>query len=85
MDAAAMDSQLKDMMVDLLFLDLTPDEIETETPLSEYGIDSFLMLELIVGIEETFDVRFPQGEIKPEMLRTVASLRTAIQAKLAES
>ena len=79
-----MDTQLKELLVERLFLDLDPSDIETETELSEYGVDSFLLLELIVAIEEMFDVRFQQTDITSETLKSIASLRQLIESKKSE-
>ena len=45
-----LEDQLKALIVERLFLDIDPSEIETETELSEYGVDSFLLLELVVAM-----------------------------------
>ena len=47
-------AQLKELIVERLFLDINPEDIEDEVELSEYGVDSFLLLELIVAMEEMF-------------------------------
>ena len=80
-----MDEQLKALIVERLFLEIKPADIATETPLAEYGVDSFLLQELIVGIEEQFGVRFLPEDITADNLKSVASLRDLIQKKLAES
>jgi acyl carrier protein len=79
-----MDTQLKELLVERLFLEIDPTDIETETELSEYGVDSFLLLELIVAIEEMFDVRFQQTDITSETLKSIASLRLLIERKKSE-
>ena len=75
------EESLKQLIVERLFLEIKPAEIETETPLSEYGIDSFLLLELIVAMEEIFEVKFEQTDITSETLRSVATLAALIRAK----
>ena len=79
-----MDTQLKELLVERLFLEIDPTDIETETELSEYGVDSFLLLELIVAIEEMFDVRFQQTDITSDTLKSIASLRELIESKKSE-
>ena len=44
--------QIKELLVERLFLDIEPQSIEDEKPLAEYGVDSFLLLEMIVAMEE---------------------------------
>ncbi len=81
MKTIEIDQQLKELIVERLFLELDPDEIEAETPLVEYGVDSFLLVELIVAMEEIFVVQFDQSDINAESLSSVASMRELILAK----
>ena len=77
------EGSLKELIVERLFLDIDPQEIETEEALSEYGVDSFLLLELIVAMEEMFEVQFEQADITAEALRSVATLTELIRQKQA--
>lgn len=76
-----MEDQLKELIVDRLFLDIAPGDINTDTELSEYGVDSFYLLEIIVAIEELFAIRFEQEDINSETLKSIASLCQCIKAK----
>ena len=76
-----LEQTLKELIVERLFLDIAPEEIETEKELSEYGVDSFLLLELIVALEETFGVKFEQSDIKAEVLKSVKSLAELVRSK----
>ncbi|MBP5640071.1 MAG: acyl carrier protein [Victivallales bacterium] len=77
----SLEQSLKELIVERLYLDMAPEDIETEKELSEYGIDSFLLLELIVALEETFDVKFEQSDIKAEVLKSVKSLADLVRSK----
>ena len=77
--AATIEQTIKELLVERLFLDIAPSSIEDNTPLSAYGIDSFLLLELIVVMEEVFNVQFEQGDITAESLRTVQSLADLVR------
>lgn len=79
----SLEESLQELIVDRLFLDLDPAAIGADTPLVEYGVDSFLLLELIVALEEMFDVKFDQADINAESLRSVASLAALVRAKQA--
>ncbi len=76
-----LEDQIKELLVERLFLDLQPSQIENDTLLSEYGVDSFLMLELVVAMEEIFAVHFEAADITAEALKTVSSLATLIRSK----
>ena len=77
----SLESQLKQLIVERLFLDIAPEEIETDAPLSDYGFDSFLLLELIVALEEVFEVKFEQSDITADVLKSVASLAALVKSK----
>ena len=77
----SLESQLKELIVERLFLDIAPEEIETDAPLSDYGFDSFLLLELIVALEEVFEVKFEQSDITADVLKSVASLAALVKSK----
>lgn len=79
--AEGLEQQLKELIVERLFLDIAPADIATEAELSEYGVDSFLLLELIVAMEEIFDVKFEPSDITAEVLKSVATLAELIRSK----
>ena len=79
----AIEESLKELIVERLFLDIEPQEIDTETPLADYGVDSFLLLELIVALEEMFEITFEQSDITTETLKSVRTLTDLIGEKRA--
>lgn len=81
--AESIEQSLKELIVERLFLDIEPDDIEDDTELAEYGVDSFLLLELIVAMEEMFEVKFEQTDITTETLKSVSTLADLIRSKQA--
>ena len=77
----AIESTLKELIVERLFLDIEPGDIDDETELAEYGVDSFLLLELIVAMEEIFEIKFDQADITTETLKSVSTLAELIRSK----
>ncbi len=84
MPADSIKQTLKELIVDRLFLDLAPADIGDDTALVEYGVDSFLLLEVIVAIEEEFGVKIEQGDITSETLKSVNSLAELVESKQSE-
>lgn len=80
---AEMEQGLKELIVERLFLDIDPAEIQNDVELVDYGVDSFLLLELIVAIEEMFEVKFEQADITSETLKSVSTLAELIRGKRA--
>ena len=74
-------AQMKELIVERLFLDIKPEDIKDDVELSEYGVDSFLLLELIVAMEEMFEVKFEPSDITAEVLKSVQSLTELIRSK----
>ncbi|HCN09792.1 MAG TPA: hypothetical protein DIT01_17845, partial [Lentisphaeria bacterium] len=50
---------------------------------SDYEVDSFRILELIVAIEAQFSVKFDQADINADTLESIDSLCACIRAKQA--
>jgi acyl carrier protein len=80
---ADMEQGLKELIVERLFLDIDPADIQNDVELVDYGVDSFLLLELIVAIEEMFEVKFEQADITSETLKSVSTLAELIRSKRA--
>jgi acyl carrier protein len=63
--------RLKEMIVERLSLDIAPDEIKDDAPLFSHeneglDLDSVEALEIVVGIEQSFDVTVEEGNYKQE-------------------
>ena len=75
-------SQIKHMIVERLFLNVEADEIPDDAPLMEtYGIDSVALFELVVGLEEEFDVVMEDVEFQIDTFRTVNSIAEFVSEK----
>jgi len=83
MDNATIESRLKNMIVDRLFLKVKPEEIPTGVSLMDaYSVDSVSLLELVVGLEEAFGIQVEDGDFNLKNFSTVAALRDFVRARL---
>lgn len=83
MDKTSIESKLKTMIVERLFLPVAPDAIETEASLiNTYGVDSVCLLELVVGLEEAFGIVIEDGDFDVRNFSSVAALRDFVIARL---
>jgi aryl carrier protein AsbD len=58
-----------------------PENLKEEDGIyDDLGIDSIMVLQLIIYIEEEFGIEVPEDSIDPEVFETVGSLVTFIQA-----
>lgn len=83
MDTATIETKLKEMIVERLFLNVAPADIRTDASLIDaYGVDSVCLLELVVGLEEAFGVVIEDGDFDVRNFISVAALRDFVQARL---
>lgn len=83
MTETPIETRIKHMMVDRLFMKVAPDEIEDDKSLVDhYDVDSVSLLELVVGIEEEFGVTVEDEEFDVDHFQTVAALATFVRTKL---
>jgi len=74
--------QIKDMIVERLFLDADPNEIEDDENLMEnYEIDSVNLFEIVVGLEEQFGISFEDDDFSVDLFATVNNLAEYVDQK----
>ena len=76
-------SALRDRLLRLVAQILGKPEAASELPpegrLSELGMSSIKMVNLMLAVETEFDLTIPQGEITPENFRSVATVEALIE------
>ena len=73
MTTTDLETDLRDLVAELA--ELPVEEVETDTPFEDAGIDSLLAMEIAVHVERRFGVRFEDTE-----LNTVQSVRQRADA-----
>jgi acyl carrier protein len=79
-------TQIKEMLVKNLMLQVTPEQIGDDLPLfgpEGLGLDSIDALELVVSMEKTFGVGVPSSDVAGKALRTVNTIHDYILEKRA--
>ncbi len=83
MSDSELKAEIKAMIVERLFLDrkgIKPEDIADDADLMEaYGIDSVELFEIVVGVDEDFDVALDEDEFSIERFQTVDSIAALIQ------
>lgn len=76
-------NRVKMVLVLNVLKDMSATDIEDDTSLIDLGVglDSVTTLELVVALEEEFQVTIDEGDITPEVLETVDSIATYIEGK----
>jgi acyl carrier protein len=73
---------LKEMIVERLFLSVEPDDIGDDENLMEtYEVDSVRLLEIVVGLEEVFDISLEDDEFSLERFETVKAIADLVREK----
>jgi acyl carrier protein len=75
--------RIKRILIDRLRLELEPAEIGDSMPLfgAGLGLDSIDALELVLGLEQEFDVKIEDEEMGAKALASVEALAGFVQAK----
>jgi acyl carrier protein len=70
-DEASIRRTIKELVADVAGQE--PEQIDDATPLDALGIDSLLIVEVVVGIQRRFGVQVPPSEFRGD-IRTVGQL-----------
>jgi len=79
---AELKQQIKEMIVERLFLDVDPAAIgDDESLMESYEIDSVNLFEIVVGMEEQFGISFEDEDFSVDLFATVDSLAEFVERK----
>jgi len=74
--------QLKDMIVERLFLNVAPADIpDAANLMDEYKIDSVNLFEIVVGLEEEFGLTLEDTDFSTETFSTVDNIAAFVDEK----
>ncbi len=59
-----------------------PNPFPFDTQLSDLGVTSLKMVNLMLAVELEFDIAIPQSDITPENFQSLASIRSLVQKML---
>jgi acyl carrier protein len=79
-------AQLKELIVERLFLNVKAEEIQDdENLMGTYNIDSVQLFEIVVGLEEVFGVSMAEADFSIELFENVNSIADYVKSNLAEA
>ena len=77
-------AQLKELIVERLFLNVKAEEIQDdENLMGTYNIDSVQLFEIVVGLEEVFGVSMAEADFSIELFENVNSIADYVKSNLA--
>lgn len=82
MASEAMKHEIKELLVERLFLRVKPEEIPDDASLMEtLGIDSVALFELVVGLEDVYGITFDEQEFRLSLFQNVDSIADFVESK----
>jgi len=82
MGEKTVEEQIKDIIVERLFLKIAAEDIGDSDALMEtLGVDSVSIFEIVVGLEEVFGITFEDDEFQIEKFLDVASIAQSVREK----
>ena len=83
-DEKRVEDQLKEMIVERLFLAVTPEEMaDSDILMEKFEIDSVRLFEIVIGLEEVFDISLEDDEFSIERFESVNAIADLVRDKLA--
>jgi len=78
------EDRVKKILLENVLKDLEPDELQSDSPLIEYGVglDSVATLELLVALEQEFKIQIDESGVAPETFETINSISKHINSVL---
>jgi acyl carrier protein len=76
--AAAVQERLQALVGQILGKPGGGEPVLAEARLSELGMSSIKMVNLMLAVEAEFDLSIPQGDITPENFRSIASIEALL-------
>lgn len=76
------EDRVKKVLMKNSLKDVSPDEIQSDTQLIEYGVglDSVAMLELLVALEQEFKIQIDESRITPQTFESISAISSHIES-----
>jgi len=82
-DETRIEDRLKEMIVERLFLDVEPSAVADDDLLMEkFEIDSVRLFEIVIGLEEIFEISLEDDEFSIERFESVQAIAELVREKL---
>lgn len=79
-------TQLKELILEVTQMKISPEEIsDTANLFNDCGLDSTSVVDLVVGIEQKFDIGVDDDELDVKLFQNLSMLATFIEDKKLEA
>jgi len=80
---ADLENRIKQILVERLFLEITPESLSSNESLTEnHGVDSVRLFDMVVGLEEDFEISFEDEELTIDNFDTVSAIAQRVKQKM---
>lgn len=76
----AVTSAIKKIVLDALHLDTRTEDMADDTRLDALGLDSLNIVDILLGLEQAFDLAFDEAELDFTILESVSTLADFVLA-----
>lgn len=73
--------KVKEIIVDVLELEVSPNGLQDENLIEAYGLNSVDALEILMHVENTFDIEIDEEDLTAELVNSTPNLSSYIQAR----
>ncbi|MDQ1196852.1 MULTISPECIES: acyl carrier protein [Agrobacterium] len=77
-----MNSTIRDVLAKFGQLPVSVDTIADDADLYAVGLSSFASVQLMLGLEEAFDIEFPDSMLNRKSFASIAAIETTVKAIL---
>lgn len=77
-----MNSTIRDVLAKFGQLPVSVDTLADEADLYAAGLSSFASVQLMLGLEEAFDIEFPDSMLNRKSFASIAAIETTVKAIL---
>ena len=75
-------SKIKEIIVNVLNLEIEPSELGNEELIETYGINSVDALEILIHVENEFGVQIDEADLNAELINSIFTLSSYVEEKL---
>lgn len=69
-----MENEIKELLIENVFVDSNISELDPDDDLVEIGLDSLNCIQLIVLLEEKYDIEFCDNDLSVESVRSISQI-----------
>lgn len=82
MDDGSIQKRLREVIVKALNLDVDPADIKSENMIEELGISSVDALEILIWVENEFDIMIDDNDLSQELVSSLTNLEGYIRERV---